>query len=246
MTLKTFNSRPVTINAIQWTGENAENIYDIFRAMGIEDVMHISLGEFQDRVDCAGNAIPCQSATGEVYAQEGMYIIFNGVDDIYPCPEETFLSKYTEQTPSMGLDLKTMPVAPLSYYGTKRVHAWPHQKGEEEGYAVEYEDGYISWSPKDVFEATYQPTTAMSFGHAIVAMKTGYRVARAGWNGKGMFLFKVAGSQFEVNREPLKSILGEGTVVNYLTHYDMRTADGSIVPWLCSQADMDADDWLIV
>ena len=43
----------------------------------------------------------------------------------------------------------------------------------------------------------------MNFGQAIEALKEGKRVARAGWNGKGMFLFLVSGSNFVVNREPL-------------------------------------------
>lgn len=132
------------------------------------------------------------------------------------------------------------------YYGTKRITAWPERKDGHEGYAVQYEDGYRSWSPAGVFEAAYQPIEAMSFGHAIAAIRQGKRVARAGWNGKGMFIFLVAGSRFQVNREPLLSILGEGTTVDYHGHIDMKTAQGYIVPWLASQADMLADDWQIV
>ena len=49
-----------------------------------------------------------------------------------------------------------------------------------------------------------------------------------------------------MNREPLMSILGEGTEVNYHGHVDMRTANGQIVPWLCSQTDMLAEDWMVV
>jgi hypothetical protein len=41
------------------------------------------------------------------------------------------------------------------YIGTKQVTAWPQQKDGAEGYAVKYADGYISWSPKDIFEAAY-------------------------------------------------------------------------------------------
>ncbi len=52
-----------------------------------------------------------------------------------------------------------------------------------DGYLVEYEGGYQAWSPKDVFDAAYRPTTGMTFGLAIEAMKAGKRVARAGWNG---------------------------------------------------------------
>ncbi len=86
----------------------------------------------------------------------------------------------------------------------------------------------------------------MDFGKALIAVKEGERVARVGWNGKGMFIFLVNGSRFTVNREPLISIMGEGTEVNYHAHVDMKTADGTIVPWLCSQTDMLAEDWVIL
>lgn len=101
--------------------------------------------------------------------------------------------------------------------------------------------------PADLFREKYQTgTTGLCFSQALLHLKSGGRVARKGWNGKNMFIFKVNGSQFQVNREPLLSILGEGTEVRYQTHYDMKTADGSIVPWLCSQSDMDAEDWELV
>lgn len=83
----------------------------------------------------------------------------------------------------------------------------------------------------------------MNFGQAIEALKEGKRVAREGWNGKGMFLFLVAGSNFVVNREPLLSIMGEGTMVTYRPHIDMKDAEGKVVPWLASQTDMLAEDW---
>lgn len=158
------------------------------------------------------------------------------------------------------------------YYGTKQIIGTPmtrkayndyrgwtvpsDENPDDEGYLVEYTDGdrsnhpahagYISWSPKDVFEGSYQPSGTWSFGHALAAIKAGALVARSGWNGKGMFVFLVNGSTFTVNREPLLSILGEGSVVNYLPHVDMKTVDGTIVPWLVSQSDLLANDWGIV
>jgi hypothetical protein len=84
----------------------------------------------------------------------------------------------------------------------------------------------------------------MGFDEVIKGLKVGRRYERAGWNGKGMFIFLVNGSTFKVNREPLLSILGEGTEVQYHAHIDMKTAQGYVVPWLASQADMLADDWL--
>ena len=158
------------------------------------------------------------------------------------------------------------------YYGTKRLNAKPMTRGEynilrgwtlpadengaDQGYLVEYLDGgkanvegyvgYVSWSPKDVFEAAYQPLNALSFSHALEAIKSGLKVARAGWNGKGMFVFLVPGSVFKVNRPPLLGIYPEGTEINYHGHIDMKTADGQVVPWLASQTDVLANDWCVV
>ena len=85
----------------------------------------------------------------------------------------------------------------------------------------------------------------MDFGMALYLMRQGKLVTRAGWNGKGMFLYLVPGSTFQVNRPPLLGIYPEGHTVHYLAHIDMKTADGSCVPWLASQTDVLADDWLV-
>lgn len=84
----------------------------------------------------------------------------------------------------------------------------------------------------------------MNFGQALELLKDGKQVAREGWNGKGMFLFLVPGSTFKANRAPLLGIYPEGTEINYLPHIDMKTADGKVVPWLASQSDVLADDWI--
>ena len=158
------------------------------------------------------------------------------------------------------------------YIGTKLINAEPmnraqyntfrgwelpaNENGADEGYLVEYLDGgkpnttthagYVSWSPKEQFDNAYRKTSGMSFGLAVEAVKKGKKIARAGWNGKGMFLFLVPGSTFKVNRAPLLGIYPEGTEINYHAHIDMKTADGTIVPWLASQTDVLADDWIVV
>jgi len=86
----------------------------------------------------------------------------------------------------------------------------------------------------------------MDFGTALAMLKLGKRVAREGWNGKGMFLFLVPGSQFVVNRPPLLGIYPEGTVIDYHAHIDMKTAQDTVVPWLASQTDVLAEDWRVV
>jgi hypothetical protein len=83
-----------------------------------------------------------------------------------------------------------------------------------------------------------------TIGWAVKQMHNGERVRRAGWNGKGMYIFLVQGSEFQVNRPPLMGIYPEGTWVIYHAHVDMF-AQGYVVPWLCSQADLLATDWEI-
>lgn len=85
----------------------------------------------------------------------------------------------------------------------------------------------------------------MNFGIALECLKNGKLVCREGWNGKGMFLYLVAGSRFTVSRAPLLGIFPEGTEIDYSPHIDMRTADGKCVPWLASQTDLLAEDWQI-
>ena len=86
----------------------------------------------------------------------------------------------------------------------------------------------------------------MNFSQALIQLKARGLMARSGWNGKGMFVFLVQGSQFDVSRPPLLGIFPEGTGITYQSHIDMKTADGSIVPWLASQSDLLAEDWEIV
>lgn len=86
----------------------------------------------------------------------------------------------------------------------------------------------------------------MNFSQALDCLKNGQLVQRKGWNGKKMFIYLVAGSQFQVNRAPLNVIFPEGTTINYCPHIDMKTADGKCVPWLASQTDILADDWQIL
>lgn len=86
----------------------------------------------------------------------------------------------------------------------------------------------------------------MNFSEALNAVKGGAKITRTGWNGKGMFVFMVNGSEFKVSRPPLLGIFEEGTDVTYRPHLDMQYADGSIGVWLASHGDMFGEDWEIV
>ena len=76
------------------------------------------------------------------------------------------------------------------------------------------------------------------FGDAISLLKDGAKVARKGWNGKGMWLKLVQKGYFDVGI----SIVENGS--NLLPLIGMKTADNSFVPWLASQTDVLAEDWI--
>jgi hypothetical protein len=75
-----------------------------------------------------------------------------------------------------------------------------------------------------------------TFGWAVKQMQNGARVRRAGWNGKGMYLFIVLNWTFT-----------DGANDNSPTQpfICLKTVSGSDVPWLASQTDMLATDWEI-
>ena len=145
-----------------------------------------------------------------------------------------------------------------TYIGTKIIKAEREDRADEspsqiEGYRVVYPDGYVSWSPKDVFEDAYRETSGLTFGLAIEALKLGQKVARAGWNGKDMWLSLSCNGARRVpyqafwsphNAEHAKQQDGYATVLPSIT---MKTATGEILMgWLASQTDMLAEDWSIV
>ena len=87
------------------------------------------------------------------------------------------------------------------------------------------------------------------FGMALVALKSGKRVSRSGWNGKGMWLALQRGypDGIPINKNTADATgLPEGTVCKFLPYIMMRTVDGSFVPWLASQTDILANDWQVL
>ena len=165
------------------------------------------------------------------------------------------------------------------YIGTKLINAKPmtrqeyndlrewmlpdDEDGNDDGYLVEYLDGglanhhaysgYISWSPKDVFEKAYRTSGNLTFGHAIEFAKQGFKVSRTGWNGKGMWVIYNPGSNGETHTMSEGSVYKKHGVeaCEILPHFDMYTVNAhgrwAMLPgWLASQSDMDARDWCVV
>ena len=83
----------------------------------------------------------------------------------------------------------------------------------------------------------------MNFGKAIEAIKLGKKAARKGWNGKKQYIQLATGISYKsmsgeiVNCE--HEAIGNKAIVFVGT-------SGVQMGWLASQADMLADDWMIV
>lgn len=116
---------------------------------------------------------------------------------------------------------------------------------DADGYLVDYGNGYLSWSPRDVFEESYRATSGVTFGLAVEALKKRHKVTRAGWNGKEMFLLIIQGS----NDIAKLTGYGFGEYLDEPTFRDaifMKTVDDQLVPWTASQSDILADDWTVI
>lgn len=84
------------------------------------------------------------------------------------------------------------------------------------------------------------------FGDALRLLRVGHRLARAGWNGKGMFIVLQAGypDGIPINKNTAEATgIEQGTVCRFRPYLMMFTADGEFVPWVASQTDLLADDW---
>ena len=149
------------------------------------------------------------------------------------------------------IGVKEINATPMDRQAYNDLRGWTlpaDENGDDEGYLVEYIDGgkantdlyagYISWSPKDVFDRAYKPTNGMTFGLALEALKRGEKVARKGWNGKGQWLLFVDGDEYTV-----ESFIATQTLRPWI---GIKTVDDQFMPWLASQSDMLCSDWEIV
>jgi len=71
----------------------------------------------------------------------------------------------------------------------------------------------------------------VSFETALEFLKAGRKVQRVGWNGKNMWI------HLQTPTDTSKMTL---------PYIYMKTADENLVPWLASQTDLLAEDWIIV
>ena len=157
---------------------------------------------------------------------------------------------------NLHIGTKLVQSKPMSRadYNTYRGWTLPlDENGNDDGYLVEYLDGgasnhpdhrgYISWSPKDVFDGAYQDITkGISFGAAVEMAKLGHSISRLGWNGAGMYAYIVP----ERLEKTCRQHCPEVPYVKHCAHWALKTASGDIATWTPSCSDSLAEDWCVV
>ena len=146
--------------------------------------------------------------------------------------------------------INAKPITRLEYNQFREWELPTDENGDDAGMLVEYIDGgkanteeyngYVSWSPLDVFNKEYKVTSGMTFGDALNALKLGSIVARKGWNGKGIFIALQIPTDLSKMTSPYIYIDTTGLQT------DNPNAPKSLVPWLASQTDILSEDWVII
>lgn len=149
------------------------------------------------------------------------------------------------------LGVKIIHAEPMTDHAFANIIDRPCEVGPEpkDGYKVLYPDGYVSWSPKEVFEEAYRQTDGLTFGLAVEAAKKGCKVARKGWNGKGMFIVYQKGypQGIPCNKQTAEAWgMNEGELFRCEPYLQMKTVMGSHFMYTPNILDVLAEDWEIV
>lgn len=161
----------------------------------------------------------------------------------------------------LHIGIKLILAISMSRIEYNNYRGWELPKDEEhlaneKGFLVEYIDGgksnhpkhkgYISWSPEDVFNKSYKRSGEMSFGMAVEAARQGYKVARKGWNGVGMFAYIVPAAKYKPQTSVAMDMAFDDGLIPYREYWALKTAQNDIATWAPSGGDSLAEDWFIV
>lgn len=83
----------------------------------------------------------------------------------------------------------------------------------------------------------------MNFGAALHGLKDGAKLARAGWNGKGMFVYLVPANSYPAQTEAAKSI---GDMISYNPYFAIKNVNNTVSTWVPSVNDCLAEDWEVI
>lgn len=123
--------------------------------------------------------------------------------------------------------IKAEPMDERAFALTVKKEGYANPESRE-GYKVTYENGYVSWSPKAVFEEAYREIDGLTFGLAIEAMKKGFKVHLPYWKDD-----VVIGIQFPDENSKM-------------THpYFYVVSRHGLVPWIPTMVEIFSEKWII-
>lgn len=156
------------------------------------------------------------------------------------------------------LGTKILFALPMTLGAYNEYREWVMPEGEDPeapGYLVEYtdggkanhpsHDGYISWSPANVFERSYRPVDGLTFSLALDALKDGRQVRRRGWNGPDQFVYLLPADKVQSGMGyGFGEYIGEPAFSPTMI---LRNQQNRLVlGWVPSSGDLFAEDWEIV
>lgn len=216
--IKDFNLVTIDTNMDEF---ELMNVYDVEGMNSIIDVLQKALISYLNSVtetnDCKLYLYAITIETGHV-------------NPIRPLVASTVIKIYMKLAETIEKEPKS-----ISYVGTKIIDAVPSVKDGEEGYAIEYEDGYKSWSPKDTFEESYESFDNMDFSKALHLLHQGFDVARHSWNAPDQYITVIRAGNAVHRGLPMQDCLA------------LKNARDEMQPgWVPSQGDLFATDWYVV
>lgn len=170
---------------------------------------------------------------------------------------------------------RTVKVKPMTRLEYNVYRGWKlptDENGSDTGFLVEEtgdsvpndprHSGYINWMPTAAFEKTFKAVkpseeeppapdesaaiSGLDFGDALQYLESGCRLARDGWNGKGMFVYLVPPASYPVQTGAVKAHFGEGSMVPYNAYFAIKNVDDTVSTWVPSVNDCLAKDWSVL
>lgn len=105
-----------------------------------------------------------------------------------------------------------------------------------------------SGSIYDLIDGRVQPRN-VPFGQALIELKRGKKIAREGWNGKGMFVVYQKGypQGIQCNEQTAKAWgMQPGKLFKCGPYLQIKMVNGSHSMWVPSVNDVLAEDWSVV
>ena len=84
----------------------------------------------------------------------------------------------------------------------------------------------------------------MNFGEAVNNVKNGHKIAREGWNGKGMFVIYVPEENIDLTEQQEKMFGASNIILN--EHFLIKNVNNTLSTWVPSINDCLTEDWYVI